>query len=153
MIITSVLAMSRWYQISYPLRVLSRTAVEISLTVLCLLQAIYFPLMLFNDSPESTTQMEIHIQTVTIRNGEEGVPGEAIFAFLLTSLSSIASSLTIWNILNSSAFSENLEIRSRKIRSTIKIMFLNIGNVLFIAAILSLISVDRKKPREHQQLL
>ena len=147
--ITCVLAMSRWYQISYPLRVLNRTAVEMSLAVLCSLQAAYFPFMLFHDSPKGDTQMKINIQSVwnTTPLGKilSSVPIEGCVALLLISLSIIASSLTIWNIVHSHDVPGNTEDnarRLRKLRSTVKITLLNAGSVVYGGTVTAVLLTD-----------
>ena len=144
--ITSVLAMSRWYQISYPLRVLSRTAVEITLAVLLLLQAIYFLAMVFSDSPEKPTVLKINIQTVWNSNGLRAKTHyflmEGIQSLLLTSLSTVASVFTVWNVVNSQAVSGDLEISARRIKSTIKIALLNVGNVVYIGIVIFMTCIN-----------
>ena len=136
MSITSVLAVSRWYQISYPLRIPKRTAVEMSLAALCLLQAIYFPLMLFSDSSDNPTLMIVDILTVwnvsPFGAGAHAFPVEHIFATLQSSLSLIASILTIWSMMKSQSIPGNIEIRARRIRSTKKVSLLSAGNVIYI---------------------
>ena len=78
--------MSRWYQISYPLRVLSRTAVEMFLATLCFLQAVYFPVMIFDDTPEKPALMIMNLLTVwnvtTFDTDEHIVQMEHMVGFL-----------------------------------------------------------------------
>ena len=57
LIITSVLSISRWYQITYPLRILNRIAVVIFVVVLCLFYAIDLSYLLIFDSPKRQTLM------------------------------------------------------------------------------------------------
>ena len=145
--ITSVLAMSRWYQISYPLRPLNRTAIEMFLAVLCIFHAIYFPWMILSDSPEHPTAMRMNIQAVWHETswygeGSHPVPIEGCVAMMLICLSTIASSLTVWNVLNSQEVSGNLEIRARKIRSANKILLLNVGNAVSTGVLLGVVMED-----------
>ena len=82
-----MLAMSRWYQISLnPLRVLNRTAVEMFLATLCFLQAVYFPVMIFDDTPEKPALMIMNLLTVwnvtTFDTDEHIVQMEHMVGFL-----------------------------------------------------------------------
>ena len=132
--ITSVLAISRWYQISYPLRTLNRTTVEIFLAALCLSQAIYFPFMVLNDSSEKPTVILIYIQTVFNASLYDSQM-EFIFATLQASLSIMASVHTIWSIIMSPAVPGNLETRARRIRGTVRMALLNAGSAAYIGAL------------------
>ena len=149
--ITSVLAMSRWYQISYPLRVLNRTAVEIFLAALCLFQAIYFPLMLLNDPPGRPTQMQMNTQVVwntTPLRLDHPVPIEGYQALLLITLSIVASVMTIWNIVHSQTVPGNEEIhaqRLRKVRSTVKITLLNAGSIVNAGTVMAVLLIHPTK--------
>ena len=155
--ITAVLAISRWYQISYPLRVLNRTAVETILAALCSFQAIYYSLTLFCDSPKRPTEMIINIQTVwnDFPLFADFVTVEHVGAILQSTLSIIASVLTMFKVVNSQAVPRNTEIRARRIRSTIKITLLNTGNVADLTAliILAVMSSDLAGLPEMKQLI
>jgi hypothetical protein len=67
---------------------------------------------------------------------------EGYLAVVLSSLSTIASLLTIRNIMKSTAVTANLEVRTKKIRSTIKITLLNAGNLVYVIAVVIAIAVD-----------
>ena len=136
--ITSVLAISRWYQISYPLRVLNRTAVEMILTVWCSCQVFYSTLTVLIDSP---TLMTIYIQTVIIVNSAY-ILVAYIYVGLQSFLSIVAAVLTIWSVIKSQNVSENPEIRARRTRSTIRITLLNAGSIAYFGAIVGASNTD-----------
>ena len=137
--ITSVLAISRWYQISYPLRVLSRTAVEIFLAVWCLLHTIFFSLSISMDTLENPTLMQTHF--VFWNHTLSGADSTSIQVLFLsstvqTSLSLIATFFTIWSIFRSQAVPGHSEIWTRKIKSIMKIKLLSAGS--FFCALIGL---------------
>ena len=143
LVITSALAICRWYQIKYPLRSFSRTAVEVSTAASCFLIGAYYTLLLFLDTPKQRTMMMINIQ-----NAWNDVPfGVQVLDLLfdvaspifMTTLPIIASSLTIQSIVKSKKFPGSAEIQRRRKIGTIKIAFLNVGNVV-IAGLLLIIS-------------
>ena len=140
--ITSVLAASRWYQISYPFRVLNRTAVEMFLAAMCSFQMIYIPLMFLADSAQNPTLMMMNILTVwnpaPFGFDRYFVLLEHIVGILQSSLSIIASLLTIWNLIQSPTVPGNSEIRARRMRSTLKIALLNAGNLAYLGSALIL---------------
>ena len=138
--ITSVLAFSRWYQISYPLRVLNRNALEMILTVWCICQVIYSILTMLIGSP---TLMTIYIQSVIIDNSAY-MWIDYILVGLQSFLSIVAALLTIWSVVKSQNVSENREIRARRTRSTIRIMLLNAGSIAYFGVIVGTSNIDRK---------
>ena len=152
--ITSVLAISRWYQISYPLRILSRTGVEIFLAALCLFQAIYFHSIFLNDSQERPTLMMMSILTVWNDPpsviGRKFYPVEHVLALSQSIPSIIASVLTIWNITHSQCELGNLEIRARRMRSTKKFTLLNAGSAAYIGA---LVLLSAFTPNSQERLI
>ena len=137
--ITSVLAISRWYQISYPLRVLSRTAVEIFLAVWCLLHTIFFSLSISMETLENPTLMQTHFVFWNhTLSGTDSTSIQVIFisSTLQTSLSLIATFFTIWSIFRSQAVPGHSEIWTRKMKSIMKIKLLSAGS--FFCALIGL---------------
>jgi hypothetical protein len=152
--ITSVLAISRWYQISFPFRNLNKTAVEVFLAVLCILEASYFSLLLFTDTKEDPVLMKINTQTVWNDKpfGSAALVShkvEGIIVIFLSCLSMIASGITIRNIMRANAISANLDVQERKTKSTVKITLLNLGNLVYISAVLFYLLID---PRSQYAL-
>ena len=142
-IITSFLAICRWYQIKYPLRPFNKTKVEILAAALCFLLGTYFTTMLFVDSAECPTLMKINMQSV-YNEMSYGLGGLNLFVDIiimnfLTSLPCVASILTIWSIVRSETVSGSSEKREKrsKIVSAIKIALLNVGNLLFVGFLIS----------------
>ena len=152
LIITSVLSISRWYQITYPLRILNRIAVVIFVVVLCLFYAIDLSYLLIFDSPKRQTLMQINIQTILNSNqfstDKLYIPVEEILALIPTSLSTIASVSTVCSIIRSPTIPGCLEMRAKRIKSTIKIMLLNAGSVVFIGSLVCEIFIDRRSDRK-----
>ena len=139
--ITSVLSISRWYQISFPLRPLNRRKVEVALLVMCLFWIVYFPVIIFNDTEKTPTQIRIAIQTVwNARPFGAEIPNFVTYIFgnIPVSVSTITSALTVWKIVESGRVPGNHEPRVRKVRSTVKILLLNLGNISYIATLLIL---------------
>ena len=138
--IACTLAIARWYQISFPLRNLNRTLVELVLVGTCLVQAVYFTSVIFGDTPERPTMMRINIQTVIWNlTGPFGIDSNSItipetISTLQGVLAITTSILTIRSIIRSPVVPGNEEVRTRKMRSTIKVAFLNTGSVLYLFA-------------------
>ena len=144
MCITSALCISRWYKISYPLKFLSRIRVEMSLLVLCILLALYFPLMLLSDIEGKPTIMMISTQMAWNDNpfGVDRPPiqVEEILAISLTVVSTVTSVLAVWKILLTPSVPGNPERRTKKVRSTVRITLMNLGNVAYVGVLLSLVT-------------
>ena len=137
--ITSVLSISRWYQISFPLRPLSRAKVELALLVMCIFWLVYFPFIIFNDTEKRPTEIRISLQTVwNSQPFGAQIPNfiTYICAILPISVSTIISALTVWKIMNSGGVRGNHEPGMRKVRGTVKILLLNLGNMSNIGALL-----------------
>ena len=149
-VITCALAICRWYQICFPLRHLNRKIVVFLLAAFCLLFGFYlFVKMIFHSA-----QMVIAIQTAIsffkLSSSERSeFQFEDILLIVLASTAILASILTVVNILKSQV--GNQERRERKIKSTIKIGLLNLGNIVFIAVLMSL-SLTKENTIEHTRL-
>lgn len=131
MITASVLALSRWYQISYPLRVFHRNIAEMILGICCLLLLINFQFSL-NESFENPAVFKMNVQTVTYlkrENFKENLP--FLLVLLFTFVSNIASVITVWSIFKSPAVTGNEILRARRIKSALKIALLNVGNLVW----------------------
>jgi hypothetical protein len=142
-----VLAISRWYQISFPFRHLNKTAVEVFLAVLCILQASYFPLsILFTDTDEDPVLMKVNTHTAwndkPFGSAEYVKYLEGNLVIFMCFLSTVASAMTIWTILRPNAVSGNLDVKERNIKSTVKITLLNLGNLVYISVVLSFVFLD-----------
>ena len=149
---TCILAICRWYQISFPLRFLKRRTAGVLLAVFWLFQAIILPVTLLNDSPDKPTMMAVRIQTAwNFRTNrilkDSKLQFEDILVTSLTSIALLVSILTIRTIVKSQALQENEERRRKKIKSTLKIGVLNLGNFAFIGVLLSLVlsETNRRK--------
>ena len=130
MITAAVLALSRWYQISYPLRPFNRNAVEIILGICCLLLLVNFQKFLFKESSGNPVVFKMNVQTVTYlkrTNFLETLPYS--FVLLFTLISSLASVVTVWNIFKSPAVPGNERIRAKRIKGALKIALVNFGTV------------------------
>ena len=143
MLITSVLAICRWYQVKYPLRPVSKASVKVLVAALCCFSGIYHTILLFADNFEGPTLMMI--RTLSVYNYKPfGLEVKHLFvsfvsAMIIPCLSNIASVSTIWNIVRSETVpgSSERRKRSKKMISTLKIALLNVGNMLFMGVIIS----------------
>ena len=154
-IITCALAICRWYQICFPLRHLNRKIVGFILATLCFLFSVYLFVKIFSEPP---AQMVIAIQTVisffavlTIGRSKFIIIFEDLMLISLASTAILASILTIVNIVKSQGLALDQERRARKIKCTIKIGLLNLGNVIFIAVLMSL-SLTKENTIKHTRL-
>ena len=132
MITAAVLALTRWYQISYPLRPFNRNTIEIILGICCLLLFINFQRTWFNRPSKNPTVFRMNTQTVSyFRRGNviEYLPH--LLAILFTIISSAASAITVWSIFKLPAVPGNEQIRAKRIKGALKIALLNVGNLFW----------------------
>ena len=134
MITAAVLALSRWYQISYPLRPFNRNAVEIILGICYLLLplVVNFQKFLYKKSTGNPVVFKMNVQTVTYLKRTtffETLP--YVFVLLFTLISSVASVITVRNIFKSPVVPGNEQIRAKRIKGALKIAFVNFGNVVW----------------------
>ena len=130
-LITSVLAISRWYQIRFPLRPIRRAAVEVITASSCFFCAIYFSVNLFSDSPDNPTKMVMEVQSA-YRFSDSGTIVACVVMLLLVFSTTAASILSIWRILGSPMISGSGNQPSRRLRSTLKITAMHAGSVFFM---------------------
>ena len=134
-LITSVLAIARWYQIRFPLQPINKQAIEGTIASLFLFYAVFYPVKIFNDSPEAQTKMVIELQNVYIfglRKAKFSSVLQYTIVLLLLLSSNVASIWSICTILRSPQLSGSASQRSRRLRSTLKIAALNASSVLMI---------------------
>ena len=132
MMTAATLAIARWYQISFPLRVVNRKVVEIALAVSCFCFLIYFQRFSLVDPPNNPVVLKISMQTVTYLRVDNVIDKMPFFVVLLfTSISNLASVLTVWRIVKSKIIQRNEQIRANRTKSTIKIAILNAGNMIW----------------------
>ena len=138
-IITSaVLAVSRWYQITYPLRYLNRKAVDIALGMCFLLFAAYFQWsFLHGNFRDNLVVFKMYMQTVDVVKSDD-VNFYLPFSFtsLFTFTSAIASAVTVLNIFKSRPAPGLQGLRSRRMRSSLKVAILNAGNLIWIGSLM-----------------
>ena len=134
-LITAALALSRWYQISFPLRVIQKKMVLFSLAGLCVFIVLVETWSLFKDD-RSRFRINMQIASSATEGNIQGFLPLILF-ILIASISSTASMLTIRKILKSENVQRTPEIRFKRIKSAIKILLLNIGNVIAIAILFS----------------
>ena len=132
-----VLALSRWYQISYPLRPFNKNVVEIILGICCLLLFVNFQRMGFNRSSINPIVLRMNAQTISFKRASVIDYLPHLLAILFVFISSLASVITVWNIFKSPAVQGNEQIRSRRIKGALKIALLNAGNLLWGAFVIS----------------
>ena len=139
--ITTVLSLSRWYQVTHPLRRLSRNAVKIVQVVLGVFLAVYIPIVMFEDSPDDPKIMAIYRQTVTSWNESNLYQRYTLpsIVFLLTATATLASVLTVRNIFKSQNVAGDHLVRVRRLKSALKIVLLNVGNIVNIALSIGLL--------------
>ena len=127
--ITAFLAFARWYQISYPLRILSRKSVDIALGLSWLVVMMYFQKCSYIDPPSNPVVFQMSMQIVSYFDSYDDV-GKVQFSVitLLICLSTLVSIFTVRNIIKSPAVPGGNELRRRKIKSAMKIAILNAGN-------------------------
>ncbi|KAL5249116.1 hypothetical protein ACHWQZ_G018075 [Mnemiopsis leidyi] len=137
-VITAVLSLTRWYQITFPLKLLTKRTVGTSLIAFITAVVAYMFCTMFNDA--SGTVMTMTMQTTKMSaKGDKiyyYVPVVAILIF--TWASNIASISTVWTIVKSPVIQGNVEIHARKTRSAIRIVLLNAGNVVWSGLLFSI---------------
>ena len=144
MIITATQAIARWYQIKYPLRILSTKALEIALALSCLIWATFSQKFLFYDNSQNPVVLKIAVQAVShiyMDTTMAYVP--LILVISLTSISTIASAFTVWNIVKNDNLSENQQARRRKLRSSMKIALMNAGSLVWEIAAVARFTFDK----------
>ena len=142
-IIAAVQAITRWYQISYPLRVLSRKTVELMLAILCLIFVTYCQRFYVRDSQENPAVFKMNMQIVSyyfLLSIEGILP--FILLIGLTSISSIASTCTVWNIAKSDNVAGNGQRRRNKMKSSQKIALMNAGALVWDIIVIARVSTD-----------
>ena len=142
MCITSVLSISRWFCISFPFRILDKNKVEAFLVTLGIFLAVYFPCILFFDSPQYPTIIGMTLQIGTTTNITY-VKLLISFIFLQNLLSTMASCHTIWNLVKPRSVRGNVTAQSMRKRSTIRIVLLNAGNLVYIGAMIGAAMTER----------
>ena len=135
--ITAFLAFARWYQISYPLRILSKKTVDIALGLLWLVLMIYFQKFLYVDPPTNPVVFQMSMQMVGYFDSYNDI-GKVQFSVitLLVCLSTLVSILTVRNIVKSPTALGGNQLRRRKLKSALKIAILNAGNIAWCFLIL-----------------
>ena len=132
MIIAATLAITRWYQITYPIRFVNRKVVEIPLAVSCLCFLIYFQRFSLVNSSENPVVLKMNMQIVThfkLDSFVDRLP--FVLVLLFTSISNLASALTMWMIFKSQSIQGSVQRRPNRTKSTVKIAILNAGNLLW----------------------
>ena len=142
-VITSVLAIARWYQIRFPLRPIRRTAIEATTASICFFYAIFNSVKMLYDSSDDHATMVTAIQNVyifKIHEAEDCFDISQAAGVLLTLLSTnVASILSIWALLGSPSISGTRQQRSRRRRSSLKIVAMNAGSVVMTDCIIYMI--------------
>ena len=137
MLTAATLAIARWYQISFPLNFFNRKMVEIALAVSCLCFLIYFQRFSLVDPPNNPVVLKMNLQIITYFRVDKFVDKLPVFLGLLfSSISNIASVLTVWKIVKSKTIQRNEQIRANRTKSTIKIAILNAGNIIWSGLVL-----------------
>ena len=137
MMTAATLAIARWYQISFPLNVFNRKKVEIALAVSCLCFLIYFQRFSLVDPPNNPVVLKMNLQIVTYLRVYKFVDKLPVFLGLLfSSISNLASVLTVWRIVKSQTIQRNEQIRANRTKGTIKIAILNAGNMIWSGLVL-----------------
>ena len=142
MCITSVLAISRWFCISFPFRILDKNKVEAFLVTSGIFLAVYFPCILFCDSPQYPTIIGMTLQIATSTNITYAKLLISLI-FLQNLLSTIASCHTIWNLVKPKSARGNVAAQSIRKRSTVRITLLNAGNLVYIGAMIGVSMTER----------
>ena len=138
-IITSILAICWCFQIKYPLKPLSRGTVLVITTALCIFQGIYFIMLFFLDYREDfTTLYFVHVLKIWnvapfgIISDIGNISVDLMSFTLLTSLSTVASMLTVFNIARKRKIHGTATTRSQKIYSAIKVLLLSLGCLIAV---------------------
>ena len=132
-ILTSVLATGRWYQIKYPLRVLKRSLIETVTAVLCLLIMVYYICRQVYESSESLMVISILKAVPSAPCGYDHDSLElldSILGIILSLTATVASVLTIRDIAKTSRMPRTTEQPGRRLKSAIKIALLNAGSTV-----------------------
>ena len=148
-ILTSVLATGRWYQIKYPLRVLKRNLIETVTAVLCLLIMVYYFGSRVYESSES--RMVISIQKA-VNPAPFGFKSlellDSILGIILSLTATVASVSTIRDIVKTSRIPRTTEQPGRRLKSAIKIALLNAGSTVQMLLIIGrIIMVEQDMDR------
>ena len=143
MLIAATLAIARWYQISFPLNVFNRKLVEIALAVSCLCFLVYFQRFSLYNPPNNPVVLKMNLQIVTYLRVDKFVDKFPVFlALLFTSISNLASVLTVRRIIKSRRIQRNEQIRANRTKGTIKITILNAGNMIWSGLVLFRLLTD-----------
>ena len=143
MLIAATLAIARWYQISFPLNVFNRKLVEIALAVSCLCFLVYFQRFSLYNPQNNPVVLKMNLQIVTYLRVDKFVDKLPVFlALVFTSISNLASVLTVRRIIKSRSIQRNEQIRANRTKGTIKITILNAGNMIWSGLVLFRLLTD-----------
>ena len=137
-IITAILSFSRWYQISFPFRTLNKKAVKIVLAAAICAMVSYLSWRMFINSSKTVMSMTMQLATwFTPKESTLNTSITSLIALILTVIPNIAAGLTVWNIVKTPAVDGNQETRARKIRSAVRVLMLNTGNLVWNVLLVS----------------
>ena len=142
---TSALAISRWFQISHPLRIYSVRSVDTPVAGSGVLIALVKTGAIFIETPEKPTVFKVNMQGAS-SVANKGFLGYVILALavFMSSFSAAASLFTVLKLVKSEIVPGYERKRSRRIRSSLKVLLLNIGNVIWIGVMTVRLFIDRK---------
>ena len=144
-VITSGLAMSRWYKISFPFRVLFKRSVEVFMTGILILVVVVQMWNAQKNSASHPVEFKVNIQTTSYVN-YESVNGylPLLMAILFICISTVASIFSVWKLVMSEHLPGNPELRNRRIKSALKILLMQVGNCVIVVVTISRLLTNPK---------
>ena len=130
-LIVAVLSFTRWYQISFPLRILSKRAVGISLASVTTFTVAYVFFTMHVKAPKRRPMMIMSLQLPMRLQSDMMSLISGIITLILTVPPNIAAALTIRKIAKAPAIQGSPDTRARKIRSAFRVLLLNVGVVMW----------------------
>ena len=144
-VITSGLAMSRWYKISFPLRVLSKKPAEMIIIGISIVVLVVQIWNATKNSPGNPGEFKVNIQTTSFIN-YESVKGylPLLMVVVFISTSTVASIFSVWKLVMSENVPGNPELRDKKIKSALKILLMQVGNCVIVVVTISRLLTNPK---------
>ena len=148
MVITSGLSISRWYKISFPLRVLNKKSAEI---IIFGISIVVLVVQIWNAHKNSPGEFKVNIQTTSFIN-YESVNGylPLLMVVVFISTSTVASIFSVWKLVVSENVPGNPELRNRRIKSALKILLMQVGNCVIVVVTIGRLLTN---PRSETSLM
>ena len=146
--LTTVIALSRWFTIKYPLRNLSRNKVEIVVSAISVIMLAYYVVTIIYD-PDFSTNIKM-ITQIALNSAPFGMKQiewvDEIVGIIMTIFANIASILTIHHVYKTSRVPGSNERSRKRLRSAIKVALLSAGGVFVLSFVSGRVLFKNKNP-------